>query len=99
MRVLISGVSSHHSNKKEDRIFYLDICTLVPKCSKLKEVIYYWDDAKESTEMVIAANEIHNQLNSSTQDSVTCTIEYSGQQTLSQSYSYQRTAGQEMTAR
>ena len=31
MWILISGVSSHHSNKKEDRKFYLDICVLTPK--------------------------------------------------------------------
>ena len=99
MWVLISGVSSTHSNSKEDRKFYLDICVLTPKCSKLKSVEYYWDDAEESSEIIVAATTKHNQLDSSTADPVTCTISNTQQETLGQSYSYQRTSGQEMTAR
>jgi hypothetical protein len=95
---VIAGVSSTHSNSKEDRKFYLDICVLTPKCSKLKSVEYYWDDAEESSEIIVAATTKHNQLDSSTADPVTCTISNTQQETLGQSYSYQRTSGQEMTA-
>jgi len=95
---VIAGVSSHHSNSKEDRKFYLDVCVLTPKCSKLKSVEYYWDDAETSSEMIVAATANHNQLDSSTADPVTVVIENREQETLGESYSYQMTSGQEMTA-
>ena len=40
---MISGVYSEHSNSAEDRIFHLHICTLSPRCSELKEIVYDYD--------------------------------------------------------
>jgi len=95
---VIAGVASYHDNGKEDRRFYLVVCTLSPRCSVLKEVIYDWDNAEHSTETVVAAQTTKDNLAHPNAGTITTTISSTSQKTLGSSYTYSKTSGHEMTA-
>ena len=96
---IISGVWSQHNNHKEDRIFKLKICTFSPKCTELDFIHYDYDNAIKSNSEVVAGTASNNNLNHPVSGSITTTISKSKQESLTQSYSYERSKGHEIGLR
>ena len=96
---IISGVWSMHNNKKEDRIFYLNICTFSPKCPELDSITYDYNNTVSSVTDVVAGTATKDNLNHPESGTITATISTSKQESLAQSYSYERTEGNEIGVR
>jgi len=95
---VIAGAYSEHSNSAEDRIFHLHICTLSPRCSELKEIVYDYDKMKTSSKTTIVGESIKDNLNHSEAGTILSKITKSNQETLAESYSYEKTEGDQKTA-
>ena len=96
---IISGIWSQHNNHKEDRIFQLKICTISPKCTELESIEYDYDNTVNSVTDVVAGTATKDNLNHPLLGSITATISTSKQESLAQSYSYERTEGHEIGVR
>jgi len=92
---VIAGVKSWHHSRHEDRRFRLNICTLSPKCTELFDIKYHYDKAITSTAEVIAGQTKKDNMNHPQPGEMTTTFERSKQESLAQSYSFQRTKGHE----
>ena len=88
--IMISGVYSKHDNGAEDRKFYLTICTLTPRCTELESIVYDYDKMQSSMETVVAGQAIKDNLNHPEAGIIKATMEKSKQESLSDSYSFEK---------
>ena len=87
---------SHHSNRQEDRIFWVKTGRPVPRCNQLLKITYDYNNINEKvTEGVAAGQAVFDNRESTSSASFTVSISATDQAALSDSYSFQRTFGWE----
>ena len=96
---IISGVWSQHNNHHEDRIFKIKICTFSPKCTEVEDIEYHYEEATQSATDVVAGTTTTNNLDHPESAVVTTKISKSKKESLAQSYSYEKTLGNEIGVR
>jgi len=92
---VIGGLYSVHSNKKEDRIWTIQVCKLRKKCTEISKIEYDTVVSEVSTEEVFGGRSEYNNTDAQLDNSYTVEISQTIGSTLSESYEFSQTSGWE----
>jgi len=89
----ISGLYSYHSNKKEDRLWSIEVCKLRKKCTEISKIQYDTVKSDVTREEVFAGRQIFDNKNGQSENSFIATISKTASNSLTESYKFSRTSG------